>query len=283
MARQLSRRPASLAHLSLVLPLIVLLPLIASAQPANPTFTPTAAATTTTATEQTATPADGLTADQVRAREQKRYDTLVASYWYYFLVSLMFMAVLLPFVLVISLATRESRRTSNRPLGLPVGSFRSILAYSLVAFVGFYVLTSVLSAAPFMPPDFLLGIVASVIGFYFGSRDKEDTTTADQTATVRGIVRQGTDPARGAVVEFTRTADGVKQYSRITDLNGRFELRGAAPAKYTMAATLTGAKPSDPQTLVLTPGSDHEIAFVITSADGAIPPVAPPATHQGTP
>jgi hypothetical protein len=214
--------------------------------------------------------------DQIRLQEQLRRDKLAGSDWYYFLISMMFLFVLGPFVLAIYRGTSGSVATHQRPLGLPVGSFRSILAYSLVAYLGFYVLTSILSVSTFLPPDFLLGIVATVIGFYFGSRSSDDGESSAKTATVRGIVRQGTSPARGAFVKFKRSADGVEPYSRIADVDGRFELTGAAPGKYTVQASLTGSAPSDAQEITLSEGSDHEIEIIIGSAS-APPAPKPPA------
>jgi hypothetical protein len=221
-------------------------------------------------------------AELTRQREEARRDDLARSWYYYILVNLMFLAVLVPFVVAIYRGTSVSRATDSRPLGLPVGSFRSILAYSLVAYLGFFVLTSILSVSQFAPPDFLLGIVATVIGFYFGSRSGDEGEASAKTGTVRGIVRQGTNPARGAMVKFKRSADGMELYSRITDLDGRFELRGAAPGKYKVNASLTGSTPSDEQEISIAEGSDHEIEIAIKSAAPAPPPVAQTGTVQGT-
>src|SRR5438477_606645 len=83
---------------------------------------------------------------------QSRRDALSTYSWYYVLVSLMFGAVLVPFVLAIYRGISGGGfGDDSRPLGLPVGSFRSILAYSLVAYLGFYVLTSILSVSQFLP------------------------------------------------------------------------------------------------------------------------------------
>lgn len=208
------------------------------------------------------------TQDITRLREEQaeqRRANLVTYYWYYWLVTAMFLAVLVPFVLAIYRGTSGSRSTDNRPLGLPVGSFRSILAYSLVAYLGFYILTSILSVSYFAPPDFLLGIVATVIGFYFGSRSGDEGEASSKTGAVRGLVRQGANPARGAMVRFKRE-DGTEPYSRISDVNGRFELTGAKPGKYKVKASLTGSPPSDEQDVSIADGSDHEIEIVIKSA-----------------
>jgi hypothetical protein len=217
-----------------------------------------------------------------RRNEEARRDQLVKSNWYYLLVTLMFIAVLVPFVFAIYRGTSGSPALGNRPLGLPVGSFRSILAYSLVAYMGFFVLTSILSVSQFAPPEFLLGIVATVIGFYFGSRSSDEGETIQKAGIVRGIVRNGTKPSRGAMVKFKRSADGTEPYSRISDLDGRFELRGATPGKYKVCASLTGYNPSDEQEISVVEGSDHEIEILIKSAVGSQQQPSQTGIVQGT-
>jgi hypothetical protein len=231
------------------------------------------------ASATTPPPTTTTSAGTFTAAEEGRQGKLADTTWYYLLVSLTFLGIVGPFVYAIVASVWRGRSDSNpdnRPLGLPVGSFRSILAYSLVAYLGFYVMASVLSLSRFVPPDFLLGIVATVIGFYFGSRSEEGTV-AEKTASVRGTVMQGDTPARGALVVFIRTADGVAPYSRVTDVSGRFELTGAAPGKYKVRATLTGAPPSDEQEVTLVAGSDHEVALKI-----AAPAPPQPGVIQGT-
>ena len=213
---------------------------------------------------------------------EARRDRLAKSNWYYVLVTLMFGAVLGPFILAIYRGTSGSHATTNRPLGLPVGSFRSILAYSLVAYVGFYVLTSILSVSDFSPPPFLLGIVATVIGFYFGSRSGDDGEASSATGTVRGTVRSGANPARGAIVKFKRSTDGSEPYSRISDLDGRFDLHGVTPGQYKVSASLGGSLSSDEQELSVGEGSDHEIEIVIKNSSSASQPTSQTGTVQGT-
>jgi hypothetical protein len=214
------------------------------------------------------------TSDGAEARRDK-----LASYnWFYLIVTVMFIFLLVPFGWTIVRAVKFSRATYRSPLGLPVGSFRAILAYTLVAYVGFYILASILSVSYFTPPDFLLGIVATVIGFYFGSRTDEGANADQRKGSVRGTVRQGTNPARGAIVKFKRD-DGTEPYSRITDVDGRFELSGAKPGKYKVTAALTGSVSSEEQDVAISEGSDHEIAIVIQS--GAAPP-AQRGSVQGT-
>ncbi len=214
----------------------------------------------------TASPCQSPTCDPIEARKEK----LINSNWYYFIVTVMFLGLLFPFGITIARSIRFSRSTYNSPLGLPVGSFRAILAYTLVAFLGFYILTSVLSVSQFAPPDFLLGIVATVVGFYFGSRTGEEAGMDSRAGTVRGIVHVGTNPARGALVKFKRD-DGTEPFSRITDVDGRFELRGAKPGKYKVSAALTGSPPSETVDITVAEGSDHEIKIVIKEG-GQAPP-----------
>jgi hypothetical protein len=214
--------------------------------------------------------------------EEGRREKLVGSNWYYLLVTGMFLAVLVPFVLAIFRGTSGSRATDNRPLGLPVGSFRSILAYSLVAYLGFYVLTSILSVSVFAPPDFLLGIVATVIGFYFGSRSGDDGDVGQKTGVVRGIVRRGSAPVPGAVVKLIRSDDGTEPYSRITDVGGRFEAAGVKPGKYSVSASVANSKPSQGQDVIVSEGSDHEVEIVISDTSGGQQSPAQTGTVQGS-
>jgi len=208
-----------------------------------------------------------------RRREMTRLDNLAESSLYYIFVALMFAAVLGPFVLAIYRNMKPGIEGDKRPLGLPVGSFRSILAYSLVTYLGFYVLASVLSLSRFIPPDFLLGIVATVVGFYFGSRSGEDAEgTAGRAGTIRGVVNRAGTPARGAVVRFKRTEDGTVPYSRICDVDGRFELVGMRPGKYTVQASLTAGAPSDDQDVNVIAGSDHEIEISLKGPATAAAP-----------
>lgn len=205
--------------------------------------------------------------ETMRAREQERRDVVANSSLFYFFVALMFGSLLYPFVLAIYRGTSGTHLTDNKPLGLPVGSFRSILAFSLIAYLGFYVLTSILSVSYFNPPDFLLGIVATVVGFYFGSRSGEEGATgAGKTGTVRGTVRQGINPARGALIKFKRSGDGTVPYTRLSDINGQFELMGMTPGKYVVQATLAGVAPSEDQEIIVSEGSDHELELVFKAA-----------------
>ena len=228
----------------------------------------------------TATPNPTVSPTPTPDRWEDRRDAMTKSNWYYFIVTLLFAGLLIPFVLTLVRVIRFSKSSFRSPFGFPVGSFRAILAYTLVAYLGFYIMTSLLSVTLFNPPDFLLGIVATVVGFYFGSRTGEEGTGDPSAGIVRGLVRQGTNPARGAAVKFKRD-DGTEPYSRITDLNGHFELQGAKPGKYKVTAALTGSPASDPQEINVAEGSDQEIEIVIKASTQTPPPPAT-ATMQGT-
>ena len=118
----------------------------------------------------------------------------------------MFAIVLIPFAWTIMRAIHFSKSTFNSPLGLPEGSLRAMLAYILVTFLGFYVLATILSISEVKPPDFLLGIVATVIGFYFGSRSSETKTAGTAEGSVEGSVVDNTGAAaRGATVNLSRS------------------------------------------------------------------------------
>ncbi|HEX8069477.1 MAG TPA: carboxypeptidase-like regulatory domain-containing protein [Pyrinomonadaceae bacterium] len=180
------------------------------------------------------------------------------------LIGIAFLIVLGTFVYTIARSILRSRATFRSPLGLPVGSFRAIIAYTLVAFLGFYVLKSVLNNnADLKLPEALLGIVATVIGFYFGTRSNEGGSADADSGIVRGVVRKDGSPAVGAEVKF-KLADGKVPYTRITDVDGRFVLEGAKSGKYEVSATAAGA--SAKQDITVTEGSDQEIALALKGA-----------------
>lgn len=193
---------------------------------------------------ETPTPAQSPTPDP---QVEKRKSDLVASSWYYLLVSLIFAAVLLPFSYSLYRAVRYSKSTYG-PLGLPEGSLRALLAFTLVMFLGFYILASVLSLSEFRPPDFLLGIVATVIGFYFGSRAGEGGGAGGGARTGAVEVEVTTPaggPATGATVELTSA--GGKKTSQETGADGKCKFDAVSAGKYAIQAALTGSNPSDPQ------------------------------------
>ena len=225
----------------------------------------------------------GATSARAPDRVEDRRDRLMNSNWYYLIVTALFGGLIIPFAYTIYRVIRFSKSSFRNPLGFPVASFRAILAYTLVAYLGFYILTSILSVATFEPPEYLLGIVATVVGFYFGSRTGEEGMVDPSAGIVRGIVRLGTNPARGALVEFKRD-DGKVPYTRITDVEGHFELRGARAGDYTVTATITGSSPSDPKKITVAEGSDQEMELVIKAAGGtqSPPPGAKTGALQGT-
>src|SRR5256714_5754210 len=130
-----------------------------------------------------ASPTSSPSSDDVKERRNKLVDT----WWFYPFIVLAFLAVLLPFVYTIVRGILFSRATFRNPLGMPEGSFRAMVAYTLVAFLGFYVLASLLTVSDFLPPQFLLGIIATVIGFYFGSRTSDERhAVGTQTGALHG-------------------------------------------------------------------------------------------------
>jgi hypothetical protein len=195
---------------------------------------------------------------QAERAEDRRDKLVFESNWYYVLITGMFAVLLIPFGWTIVRVIRFSRSSFNSPLGLPVGSFRAILAYTLVTFLGFYILTSVLSVSYFSPPEFLLGIVATVVGFYFGSRSGEEAGGGAQIGTVQGTVTKadGT-PAVGAGVELSQTSG--KKITQTADAQGKYEFDSVPVGDYNIQASLTGSMPSDPAKVKVTAGATQTI------------------------
>lgn len=187
------------------------------------------------------------------ARSEARRDTLSASYWFPVIISVMFGLVLIPFAWTIMRAIRFSKSTFNSPLGLPEGSLRAMLAFTLVAFLGFYVLASILSMSELKPPDFLLGIVATVIGFYFGSRSAEERTATARGSVEGSVVDKNGSPAPGANVELSQS--GVKKFTQNSDVNGKYRFENVPVGNYDIQATLTGQNPSDVGKVSVTAGA----------------------------
>ena len=176
--------------------------------------------------------------------QEARRSRIAATYWFPVVIAAMFGLVLIPFAWTIMRAIRYSKSTFNNPLGLPEGSLRAMLAFMLVSFLGFYVLASILSITDIKPPEFLIGIVATVIGFYFGSRSVEDKGAASvRTGSVAGTVtdKSGT-AAVGAAVNLTQ---GVKKFTQPTDLNGKYRIENVPSGDYDIQASLSGHNPSD--------------------------------------
>lgn len=237
-----------------------------------------AAATPVGSPDGTASPTPEISWVEKYNAEVRR-NNLVSYWWYHPIIILVFVLLSGAFVGVITRGILFSRATFRTATGLPVGSFRAILAYTLVLFLGFYVLISLLVVAPFPPPEFLLGIVATVVGFYFGSRSGEEAGLLDSKAgAVRGIVRKGSNPVSGAVVKFKAT-DGTEPFSRITDVDGRFDLRGAKPGKYKVIAEIKSPPGTGEQEVSVTEGSDQEIEILVKEAGSTN---TPPSQQTGT-
>lgn len=192
-----------------------------------------------------------------------RRDELAKSGWFNFTIILLFSVVLIPFAWIIIRAVKYSSATYRSPLGLPEGSLRAMLAYTLVAFVGFYILASILSFSDFKPPDFLLGIVATVIGFYFGSRTGEDKGAGARTAgIVQGDVTDKTGtPAGGANVELSQS--GGKKLTRKADANGKYKFDNVSAGDYDIQALLTGHTPSDIAKVKVTAGAAQTVNLTL--------------------
>ena len=187
-----------------------------------------------------------------------RRDQLTKSTAFYATVVGIFAVVLLPFAYSIYRAIRYSRGTYG-PLGLPEGSLRAILAYTLVAFVGFYILASILSFSEFDPPQFLLGVVATVIGFYFGSRPGEEKSGAPaRPGTVQGKVTDATGAAAAkATVDLFQS--GVKKETETTDDKGNYKFDKVAPGDYEVQASAATGQPSDLTKVTVKPGAGPSV------------------------
>ena len=174
---------------------------------------------------------------------------LLDSTWYPLVVSLLFGALLLGFAATIIRVILRSKSSFRSPLGLPEGSLRAIIAFMLVAFLGFHVYASILSLSPFNLPESLLGIIATVIGFYFGSRAGEERgagagTTSERTGNINGSVVDSTGaPAGGATVDLTPA--GGKKLTQTADSGGKFKFENVPVGDYDIQASKTGHTASD--------------------------------------
>jgi len=151
---------------------------------------------------------------------------------------------------------RFSKFSFNNPLGLPDGSLRAVLAFLLVSFLGFYVFASVLNGTEFRIPDSLLGIVATVIGFYFGSRTAEGRVAS--TGSVEGVVLSNAgSPAAGATIDLSQS--GNKKFTQTADLSGKFRFDNVPTGDYDIQASLAGQTPSDPAKVKVTAGGTQTV------------------------
>jgi hypothetical protein len=187
---------------------------------------------------------------------------LVQSNWYPIAVSLLFGALLIGFAATIIRVILRSKSSFRSPLGLPDGSLRAMLAFMLVAFLGFYVYASILSLSDFRLPESLLGIIATVIGFYFGSRSAEGaaaaTATAGRTGSVDGtVVDSANSPASGATIELSQA--GARKLTQTADQSGKFKFDNVPIGDYDIQASKTGSAPSDSAKVKVTAGGTQTV------------------------
>ena len=186
---------------------------------------------------------------------------LLESNWYPLVVSLLFGVLLLGFAGTIARVILRSKSSFRSPFGLPEGSLRAMLAFLLVAFLGFYVYASVLSLSDFKLPDALLGIIATVIGFYFGSRSVESAAAgarSEQTGSVDGSVLDNSgSPAGGATVDLSQA--GVKKFTQPVDLSGKFKFDNVPIGEYDIQASKSGHTPSDSAKVKVTAGRTQTV------------------------
>ena len=188
-------------------------------------------------------------------------EKLLESNWYPLVVSLLFGVLLLGFAATIVRVILRSKSSFRSPLGLPEGSLRAMLAFLLVAFLGFYVYASVLSLSNFQLPDALLGIIATVIGFYFGSRSVEGAAAvarSEQTGSVNGsVVDSNGTPAGGATIDLSQA--GVKKFTQTADLSGKFEFANVPIGDYDIQASKSGHTSSDAAKAKVTAGKTQTV------------------------
>jgi hypothetical protein len=186
---------------------------------------------------------------------------LVESTWYPLVISVIFGGLIIGFAATIMRVILRSKSSFRSPLGLPDGSLRAVLAFLLVAFLGFYVYASVLSLTPFNLPESLLGIIATVIGFYFGSRSAEAAaggTTSGRTGSVEGtVVDSAGSPAGGATVELSQA--GVKKLTQTANPSGKFHFDNVPIGDYDIQASKTGSAPSDSAKVKVTAGGTQTV------------------------
>lgn len=215
----------------------------------SPSPSPTATKSPDQSTATTPSPLDNI-----RAK-------LLETNWYPLVISLLFGVLLLGFAATIARVILRSKSSFRSPLGLPEGSLRAMLAFLLVAFLGFYVYASVLSLSDFQLPDALLGIIATVIGFYFGSRSVEGAgagARSEQTGSVDGSVLDNNEtPAGGATVDLSQ--EGVKKFTQTADLRGKFKFDNVPIGDYDIQASKSSHTPSDSVKVKVTTGRSQTV------------------------
>lgn len=188
---------------------------------------------------------------------------LLESNWYPLTVTLLFGVLLIGFAATIIRVILRSKSSFRNPLGLPDGSLRAMLAFLLVAFLGFYVYASILSLTDFKLPESLLGIIATVIGFYFGSRSDDEKgagAPSGQTGSVDGsVVDSAGAAAGGATVELSQA--GGKKLTQTTDPTGKFKFDNLPIGDYDIQASKIGATPSDSAKVKVIAGRSQTIAL----------------------
>ena len=245
----LSNRLSSSSRLLMVLVISLLLVnasgVNAQNNPANPGATATPTPTPTATPTPTPTPTPSATPTPTPSAVDTQRGKLLNTYWYPFIVSVLFGGLIIGFAATIARVILRSKSSFRSPLGLPDGSLRAMLAFMLVAFLGFYVYASILSLSDFRLPDSLLGIIATVVGFYFGSRSGEATgATTGRTGSVEGVVTDSAGAAAaGATVELKQGAN--KKFTQTADLNGKYDFENVPIGDYEIQASLTGHAPSD--------------------------------------
>jgi hypothetical protein len=186
---------------------------------------------------------------------------LVESIWYPLVISVVFIGLLIGFAYTIVKVILRSKSSFRSPLGLPDGSLRAVLAFMLVAFLGFYVYASVLSQTDVRIPDALLGIVATVIGFYFGSRSAEGAAgaaTSGRTGSVEGtVVDSASSPAAGATIELSQGTN--KKFTQTADLNGKYDFDNVPTGDYDIQASKSGSAPSDSAKVKVSAGGTQTV------------------------
>jgi len=185
---------------------------------------------------------------------------LVESNWFPVVVSLLFGGLLIGFAATIMRVILRSKSSFRSPLGLPDGSLRAMLAFMLVAFLGFYVYASILNLSEVKLPESLLGIIATVVGFYFGSRSAEavGTATSGRPGSVEGtVVDNNNSPATGATIVLSQGTS--KNFTQTADLNGNFDFDNVPIGDYEVQASLTGHNPSDSAKVKVTAGGTEKV------------------------
>jgi len=175
----------------------------------------------------------------------KARNTLAQPSWFYSLVTMLFVATVLPFAaaIVASVWRGQSGQTTT-PLGLPEGTVRAVLAFSFVVYLGVYVLANALCRPDLKPPDFLTGVVATVVGFYFGSRSSatarsSDTASGAAAGAITGTLSDanGTGVSGAAVILARKGAPAAAIKRATTDAAGAFTFSVLDSGTYTLTAT----------------------------------------------